>query len=302
MALNAYISQVQRLLHDPTAQFWSVADLTAYINEARGQIAAEGQCVRVLPPITGGVASITIVTGGTGYLTPPTVSLTGSSGSGFTGTAVLTGTAVTSVTVTAPGSNYPPNLPITFTSASGSGASAIAILANANLTVAQQEVYTFASVNPLVQLTAGVSSILSVNTLACSWGQGMKPVLFQYPWSDFQAQLRSYSIGLQGYSMYWAQFGQGGNGSIYLWPIPSGAYQMDWDCNCLPIALVSDADPEAIPPMWQDAIKFYAAHLATNQAQRAQDSDRYFGLYEKYMQRARAQAEPPFIPDLYGMD
>lgn len=50
MALNAYLTQVQRLLHDPSAQFYATTDLTDYINEARGMVAGEGQCVRVLTP------------------------------------------------------------------------------------------------------------------------------------------------------------------------------------------------------------------------------------------------------------
>jgi hypothetical protein len=44
--LNTYISQVQRLLHDPNAQLYSTSDLTYYINEARTQVAVESMSVR----------------------------------------------------------------------------------------------------------------------------------------------------------------------------------------------------------------------------------------------------------------
>jgi hypothetical protein len=49
--LNAYISQVQDLLHDPFAQLWSLTQLTAYINEARNRVAQDTKCLRqiVLP-------------------------------------------------------------------------------------------------------------------------------------------------------------------------------------------------------------------------------------------------------------
>ena len=40
-ALSTYITQVQRLLHDPNAQFWSTSELTDYINEARNRVANE---------------------------------------------------------------------------------------------------------------------------------------------------------------------------------------------------------------------------------------------------------------------
>jgi len=46
VALNAYLAQTSRLLHDPNNVTFSVPDLTAYINLARGQIAVGSQCVR----------------------------------------------------------------------------------------------------------------------------------------------------------------------------------------------------------------------------------------------------------------
>lgn len=48
MALNAYLTQTSRLLHDPNNQNYSISDLTAYINIARGQISAISQSVRNL--------------------------------------------------------------------------------------------------------------------------------------------------------------------------------------------------------------------------------------------------------------
>lgn len=46
MALNSYITQVRSLLHDPNAQFYSDSTLTGFINEARQQVALEGECIR----------------------------------------------------------------------------------------------------------------------------------------------------------------------------------------------------------------------------------------------------------------
>lgn len=45
MLTSTYIPQVQSLLHDPNAQFWSTSELTTFINEARQQIALEGECI-----------------------------------------------------------------------------------------------------------------------------------------------------------------------------------------------------------------------------------------------------------------
>lgn len=223
MALNAYLAAVERLLHDPTNQFWSSADLTAYINQARGQVAAESQSVRVLP-------------------------------------------------------------------ASGSGQ---------NQTVAGQEVYTFASLKSLVQETSGVNAILQVKSIAVSWG-AMKPLLDQMVWSDFQAYLRSYSTGLQGQPTCWAQYGQGEAGSVYLWPVPSDAMAMDWDCICTPIDLATDSDAEAIPYPWTDAIPFFAAYLAQTNAQRPDQAKQMFDQYTMFMKRGRGMSDSEFIPSYYG--
>jgi hypothetical protein len=59
--LSTYITQVQRLLHDPNAQFWSVSELTDYINEARNRVAQDTKCLRQL--ITNASTGITLVAG-----------------------------------------------------------------------------------------------------------------------------------------------------------------------------------------------------------------------------------------------
>lgn len=56
--LNTYLAQVQQLLQNPSAPaaLYSTANLTTWINTARGQIAGEAECIRVyasLPLTTG---------------------------------------------------------------------------------------------------------------------------------------------------------------------------------------------------------------------------------------------------------
>lgn len=48
--LTAYLTRTQQLLQYPVAgqQLYSTADLTSWINEARGQTAGEGECIRVM--------------------------------------------------------------------------------------------------------------------------------------------------------------------------------------------------------------------------------------------------------------
>lgn len=50
--LAGYMQKIQRLLGDEAFQRYNPYDLFAYINEARGQIAAEGECIRLPTTLT----------------------------------------------------------------------------------------------------------------------------------------------------------------------------------------------------------------------------------------------------------
>jgi hypothetical protein len=62
MALTGYLRALRTLLHDQASQFYSDATLTGFINEARVQVAAEGECIK-------GVGSFTAVPGQSFYRT-----------------------------------------------------------------------------------------------------------------------------------------------------------------------------------------------------------------------------------------
>lgn len=297
MALATYQVQLRRLLHDATAAFYSDADLTSYINIARTQIAAQGECVRVLTPVAGPIASVTVISGGSGY-TAPTVTFTGTGG-GATGTVTQIGGVVSSIAVTAGGGGFQQPVNVTISDPTGQGASAVAVIPNISNTVVGQEAYSFASRNPIVQLTPGVAAIVKVNSVAVSWGT-LKPELRMWAWNDFQAFFRSYNTTLQNWPSDCAQYGQGANGSLYLFPLPSQVTAMEWDCLCTPLALDDDNTPEAIPFPWTDAVQFYAAYLALSNAQREGGADRMLKIYDQMMKTARKQSEAPFVPDAYA--
>src|ERR1700687_6019429 len=46
MAIATYLQKTQRILGDAAFQRYNPYDLIAYVNEARNQVAAEGECVR----------------------------------------------------------------------------------------------------------------------------------------------------------------------------------------------------------------------------------------------------------------
>lgn len=46
MVLSTYILQVRRLLHDLNAQYWTDAELTDYVNDARNRVCKDTRCLR----------------------------------------------------------------------------------------------------------------------------------------------------------------------------------------------------------------------------------------------------------------
>jgi hypothetical protein len=58
--LNEYITETRRLLHDVNGNFWTDAELTSYINDARGHTVQDSGCRRILQNYTLTVGDETI--------------------------------------------------------------------------------------------------------------------------------------------------------------------------------------------------------------------------------------------------
>jgi len=305
MALTSYQQKTQFLLHDPNATYFSTSDITTAINTARGQIAMEGQCIRIL--LSGGtITALAINSPGTGYSGDLTVSISGSGQQAFA-SGTISGGAVATVSLDSGGWGYITGTSTTVTavgSGGGSDATFTTTIDNSLTTIPGQEVYKFSTANTLAQQTAGVQAVIGVISVACAWGANaaMKPILQQMIWTEFQAYYRSYNNGMQNYPTLWSQYGQGVNGSIYVWPYPSQYSQMDWDCYCIPIDLTDDSTAEAIPYGWTDCVPYYAAYLCYMDAQRFDDANNMLKQYTMFMKRARAFSEVPFVPDYYTSD
>jgi len=83
---------------------------------------------------SGGVNSVAISAGGSGYTSNFSVIFTGggSGASGAAGTAIVSGGAVTSVTITSPGTGYTASPSLSFANGSGTGASGTALIVGNN--------------------------------------------------------------------------------------------------------------------------------------------------------------------------
>lgn len=161
-------------------------------------------------------------------------------------------------------------------------------------TVASQETYPLPNVN-----ANGVGQVIGVMGISCPWGGAMKPTLDRYAWSRLQALCRSFSNAVTGFPSAWAQYGDAVAGSVYLWPIPSQVFAVEWDCVCNVLPLASDTDPEAIPFPFTDAIPMYAAWQALIGAQRYADAKDMMAMYQQQIRDARAGVTPVFVPSAY---
>jgi hypothetical protein len=123
------------------------------------------------------------------------------------------------------------------------------------------------------------------------------------PWTDFQARMRIYNgtfYGTISEPGWWAQYGEGPAGSIYLAPIPAQANPMEIDLTVIPQPLLTDDDVDPIPYPWQDAVMYWAAVLCLQQQQRTQDAAAMAQVFNLELPICAAVVCPQFITNPYG--
>ena len=186
-------------------------------------------------------------------------------------------------------------------------------------TVPSQEVYPFQAWNALVQeVCPQVQSILSCRSLAIGIGgrwtqndvgqwaitQGTwKPMWKRIVWTDFQARFRIYGgtfYGTISQPGWYAQYGSGPLGALYLAPIPSIAAPMDADLTIVPKPLVTDNDAEPIPYPWVDAVSYWATVLALWQQQRKEDAQAMAELFNTDLPMCASVVCPQMVMNAYG--
>lgn len=267
MALQTYITEVSRLLHDSSFQFQSQAEIVDYINFARTRVVRDTGCNRLLQTIYlstgvevypfGGCCGFQITAPGTGYVTAPAVTIAspGVTG-GVTATAVatVTGGAVTDIVVTNPGTLYAKTPAVTI-GGPGAGAAATAYFIN--------------------------SSTIDCVNLTLYWGNTRR-VLAYREWSTFNAIARGW-VGYLGMPSLFSIYGYT---QTFIAKIPDQAYKADFDSVQQPPPLVDNTTLEVIPIVMQDPVQYFAAHLAKIKAQRWQEADMFYQRYNMEVLKA----------------
>lgn len=174
--LYSYLMQVQRLVgFDETQAYFSIDDLHDFVNTARGEVAAQGQCVRLLTPCAGAIVTLTVVEPGFGYTNPklsitapdaPSGSLPYPQGSQATGMVQQIAGGIVSGSITFGGAGY--FQPVaTVSDPTGVGAVVTAQVAPINQAVFGQEEYSFSGID--LSPFPGIGAILSVRSVSMVW-------------------------------------------------------------------------------------------------------------------------------------
>lgn len=304
--LNTYWQATQRFLRDQRQDLLNPGDILSYINQARREVAMRAQCIRRLTPISGAIISVTVTAGGSGYSATPTITITTPdfpSGDGpfpggaqATASAIVMGGVITAIDVTYGGAGYfQPVIRITDTT--GSGATATAALSFLNQLNENQEAYPFSAVD--LSMFPGVDSIYMVQSVSLLWSN-FRYSLPVYSFSTYQALIRNWSQQSTFVPAVCAQYGQGVDGSFYMFPLPSQAYQMEWDCLCLPQDLATNQSDEAIPAPWTEAVPYFAAYLCYLELQNFNAARFYEDQFDKRILRYSQYARPGRATTYYG--
>lgn len=305
--LNKYIAQVQRFCRDQRQEFLDVGNLTDYINRARREVAGRTQCIRRLTTISGSIKSWTVTNGGSGYSNSPTLTITppdfpsgatpNPNGAQATATCVVQNGVITAIYSQYGGAGYfQPQM--TITDPTGSGATATANVAFINTLNQGQEVYKFSDVD--LSMFPGVGSCYAVKSVNIIYSNYRYTVPI-YAFSVYQGFIRQYPAGQYQYvPSFGAQYGQGVDGSFYLYPLPSQTYQIEFDMFCLPADLIDDQSVETIPAPWDDVIPYFAAHLAFAELQNWNVSKYMLQLFDDMTLRKSNYARPGRVVNIYG--
>lgn len=306
MALFAYQQQLQRFLREAKQDFINPEDLIVYINRARRQIAMDASCIRRLTPISGAVVSCAVTDGGTGYTDTPTCTISDPdfpSGSGVypngsqaTAIATVLQGVIQSIDIQEGGAGYwQPT--ITITDTTGSGAEATLTTSTVMELEQGREVYKFSDID--LSEFPGVDSVYMIKSVSLLFS-AFRYSLACYDFSTYQALIRQWAQQWQYVPAVCAQYGQGNDGSFYMYPIPSQAYQLEFDCLCLPSDLTDDQSVEALPLPWTEAVPYFAAHLGFLELQNFNAANFYFTLYDKMLGRYSMASRPGRRINPYG--
>lgn len=288
---GSYHRQTTRFLAESKQEFVNPSDITNAINRARREVAMRAMCVRRLTPISGSVSTISVTAGGTGYSASPTVTISTpdfpsgqgalANGSQATATAVVSAGVIQSIQVDYGGAGYFQPI-VTITDTTGTGATATATVTGVNVITIGREQYPLSEID--VSMFPGVDSVMMVHGISVLYSN-YRYSLPQYDFSTYQAKIRQYSLLYQYVPAFCSQTQQGADTVLFLYPLPSQTYQVEYDCFCLPQDLTAPNSQDVIPKPWDDAVAYFATSIIFQELQNLNYSKFYLDLFDKMLLR-----------------
>lgn len=306
MPLFDYLKQTQRFLREAKQEYSNFEDLTEYINRGRREVAQRTQCVRRLTPISNPIIVGSVVDAGSLYSSNPTLVISAPdfpsgrgahpNGDQATGTVLVASGSISQVDITYGGDGYfqPTG---TIVDSTGSGGSVSLTIAAINQLNPGQEEYRFSDIN--VTMFPGVSGVFAIQSIAVIYAN-YRYALTMYDFSTYQAKIRQYPFQYQYVPAFSSQYGQGTDGSFFVYPLPSQVYQWEFDCFCMPQDLTDDQSVDVIPQPWTDVVPYFAAHLAFADLQNLNAANYYLDLFDKMTLRKSQYARPGRRVNPYG--
>ena len=275
--LSSYLTEVQRLLHDANAVFWSTSELTDYINEARERVVRDTGCLRTLQITNTPLSSTGVVA------IPWSNGLTVTAGqfifSNIFIYQVITGGVLNTDAAPYPtaSATFPPSG--TFTN----GTATLQYSSNCEII-------------SLAALPNGIQT-LDVLNVTLYWGNSRIPLRY-LPWTNFNAQLR-YWQNYVGRPICFSSYGQG---QLYIAPVPDQSYAIEVDTVILPTALSlnNPTQVDSIVDPYSTPVAFYAAYKAKYKEQSYGEAEIYKQEYAKHVQAVLNSTYTRRIPDPYS--
>lgn len=303
--LFTYMSDVQTLLRESKQDQIDPGDLIKWINRARREIALRTSCLRGITPIAGAVISASVTSGGHGY-TAPTVTISPPdypsgqrpfpNGDQATGTVTTSTGTVSAVGVTYGGSGYyAPTA--TIADPTGTGATVALTTSYVSKLVQGQEVYLFSDIN--LSQFPGFDSVYYVESISILYA-AQRYSLMVPSFSSYQAMIRQFTNQYQYVPFFAGQLAQGTSGSLFLYPLPSTAWQCEFVFRALPQDLIDDQSVEALPQPWTDGVMYMALHLGYLSLQNPNMARMYLELFSQFTHGYSVAARPGRKPNPYG--
>ena len=267
--LSTYITEVRRLLHDATGNFYTDSQLTDYINSARDRVVRDTGCLRIIQivqtpskvPDSATIGSV-VATNPVAWTASTPVALNDFIFSNiFIYQVTLAGTTGTTPPPYPQSqqnniTNYPPSTQFL------NGTAGLTYVGNC------ENIYYAA-------MPSGDRTLDIIN-INLYWGNTRVPLDY-LAWSDFNVRLRFWQNYL-GRPLAFSNYGQS---NIYIGPIPDEAYQLEIDTVILPLPLVTANEVDTIKDPYTSSIKFYAAYLAKYYEQSYGEAEIYKQEYNK---------------------